>query len=312
MRVIRGLEFEPMSGVVLSIGNFDGVHRGHQAILQAGRLKAQAAGTELVAMTFDPHPLTVLTPERMPAVLTPLPEKLRQLERAGADVTVVAESNAGLLQLSATDFIEHVMVRRFRPSAIVEGPSFGFGRHRQGNVETLRAAAARHGFQVQVVEPVRIGLGGHPDAVISSSLVRQLLTAGPVDQAAICLGRPYALLGQVIHGVGRGSGMGFPTANIDPGDQLVPAEGVYAGFGVLGGRRYPAAISIGRTPTFEEHRLVIEAHLLDFNEETYGQALRIEFLQWLRPQVRYDTVGALCQQIAKDVERTRQVCGQHG
>ncbi|MGQ9649429.1 MAG: bifunctional riboflavin kinase/FAD synthetase [Phycisphaerae bacterium] len=300
-----------MSGAVLCIGNFDGVHRGHQAILQAGRQKARAVGTELVAITFDPHPLAVLTPERMPAVLTPLPEKLRQLERAGADVTVVADSSVAFLQLSAADFIEDVIVRRFRPTAIVEGRSFGFGRHRQGDVETLRAAGWQYGFEVQIVEPVRIALGGHPDAVISSSLVRQLLTAGPVDQAAICLGRPYALLGTVIHGGGRGAGMGFPTANVDPGDQLVPAEGVYAGFAELAGRRHQAAISIGRTPTFDEHRLVVEAHLLDFGENTYGQTLRLEFLAWLRSQVRYETVNDLCRQIAKDVEQTRTICRQH-
>lgn len=310
MRVIRGLAFKPMSGVVLSIGNFDGVHRGHQAILQAGHQRARASGAELVAMTFDPHPLAVLTPERMPSILTPLSEKLAQLDRAGADVTVIADSSVGLLQVSAADFIENVIVQRFHPLTVVEGPSFGFGRHREGDVETLQRAGARHGFEVQVVEPVRIALGGHPDAVISSSLVRQLLAAGPVDQAAICLGRPYALLGSVIHGAGRGAGMGFPTANIDPGNQLVPGDGVYAGFGELSGRRYPAAISIGRTPTFDEHRLVIEAHLLDFEGETYGRTLRIEFLEWLRPQVRYDNVAALCRQIAEDVEQTRQICGR--
>ncbi len=307
MRVLRGLNFEPLHGVVLCIGNFDGVHRGHQEILRAGRRKASANQAELVAMTFDPHPLAVLTPERMPAILTPLPEKLRQIEQTGADAVVVAVSEPGLLQVTATDFIKQVIVDRFHPRAIVEGPSFGFGRHREGTVETLQEAAGQFGFEVEVVEPVRIALGGHPDMVMSSSLVRQLLASGTVDQAAICLGRPYALLGTVIRGVGRGAKIGFPTANIDAGPQLVPAEGVYAGRAELAGHRYAAAISIGRNPTFGEHRLVIEAHLLGYSGEPYGAPLRLEFLDWLRPQMRFPSVEALCQQIAEDVRHTQEI-----
>jgi riboflavin kinase/FMN adenylyltransferase len=309
MLVLHGLDSARFEAVVLTIGNFDGVHLGHQAILAAGRRRADAARTRLVAMTFDPHPLAVLTPEHVPAMLTPLEEKLHQLERAGADVAVVVRSSVDLLKISAADFIAEVIVARFRPRAVVEGISFGFGRHREGNVESLQAATGRYGFEVEVVGPVRIALGGHPDTVISSSLVRQLLVSGTVDRAAICLGRPYALLGPVIHGVGRGVTLGFPTANIDPGRQLAPAQGVYAGRSIVDGKPYPAAISIGRNPTFGGHELAVEAYLLDFAGDLYGRSIRIEFLDWLRPQVKYESAEALHDQIARDVELTRKIFG---
>jgi riboflavin kinase / FMN adenylyltransferase len=311
MRVVRGLDFEPMTGVVLTIGNFDGVHRGHQAILAAGRRRTEAARTELVVITFDPHPLAVLTPERLPAMLTPLEEKVRCLENAGADVVVVLPSKPDLLKISAADFIADIIVARFRPRAIVEGASFGFGRHREGDVDTLRAAAGQYGFEVEVVDPVRIALGGHPDAVISSSLVRQLLGSGTVDQATACLGRPYALVGRVVRGAGRGAKIGFPTANIDAGGQLLPAEAVYAGRAEADGRSFAAAISIGRAPTFDGHKVVPEAYLLDFAGDLYDKPIRVEFLDWLRPQVRYNTVEDLCQQMARDVAQTRTIAAAH-
>ncbi len=311
MRVVRGLDFEPMSGVVLTIGNFDGVHRGHQAILAAGQRRAEDAGTQLVVITFDPHPLAVLTPERLPAMLTPLKEKLRWLENAGADVVVLLPSSHELLAITAENFVADIIVARFRPRAIVEGASFGFGRHREGNVETLKQAAGEYGFEVEVVEPVRIALGGHPDAVISSSLVRQLLGSGTVDQATVCLGRPYALLGRVVPGAGRGAKIGFPTANIDPGGQLIPAEAVYAGRAEVDGRFFAAAISIGRAPTFDGHKVVTEAYLLDFAGDLCGKSIRLEFIDWLRNQVRYATVEDLCQQMAKDVALTRTIAATH-
>lgn len=311
MRVIRGLDFEPLQGVVLSIGNFDGVHRGHQTILAAARDRARANGAELVVMTFEPHPLAVLTPERMPAILTTLPRKLDLFSLAGVDAVALVSSKPELLHIEANEFIRQVIVDRFNPCAVVEGPSFGFGRHREGNVEALIRAGHQYGFDVQVVEPVRVALGGHPDTVISSSLVRQLLSSGTVDQAAICLGRPYALLGTVVRGIGRGAKLGFPTANIEPDYQLIPADGVYAGRAILDNRCYSAAISVGRTPTFDDCRFVIEAHLLDFAGDSYGAGITVEFLHWLRPQLAFPSVAELCRQIAADVARTRQLVTSH-
>lgn len=363
MRVIHGIEEARFAGVVLIIGNFDGVHRGHLALLEHGVELARRAGGELVIMTFEPHPAAILTPDRVPATLTPLDEKLCLLERAGASAAVVVRSEPGFFSISAEDFIREIIVGRFHPRACVEGENFRFGRHRQGDEAMLMSAGARHGFDVYVVPPVRAALGGHPDTVISSSLVRHLLASGNVDRAALCLGRPYALLGTVRHGLGRGRTLGFPTANVATEGQLVPAEGVYAGrafvnvrgrqveargdrgsgFGVQGsgfrvqgsgnpqqreGERgstedagaaartdrepgvgmdgpFAAAVSIGRTPTFAENELLIEAHLLDFDGDLYGQTMRLELVDWIRDQRRFESVEALKAQIHEDLEAVR-------
>ncbi len=307
MRVIHGLESVELSGVVLTIGNFDGMHRGHQAILAAGRSRADADRTQLVVMTFDPHPLAILTPEHVPPMLTPLDEKLRRLQRCGVDLVVLVRSDAEFLGLTAEAFITEIIVARFQPTAVVEGASFGFGRHRRGDLDTLRAGARKHGFEVEVVEPIRIALGGHPGALISSSLVRQLLASGTVDQAATCLGRPYALFGRVTRGAGRGKSLGFPTANVCVDSQLIPAEGVYAGRAEIENQHFPAAVTIGRNPTFDGCHIIVEAHLLDFAGELYDRPIRLDFLEWIRDQRKFDSTGSLRKQIEDDVARSREV-----
>lgn len=308
IQVLHDLDRIRLEGVVLSIGNFDGVHRGHQAIIGAARRRAQAVGGRVVAMTFEPHPATILSPDRVPAMLTPLDEKIRCLEAAGADIAVVVESRREFFDCPADTFVQDIIVGRFRPAAMVEGASFRFGRHRQGDIETLRAAGRTHGFDVEIVPPVCVDLGGHPDTVISSSLIRHLLSSGTVDRAALCLGRPYALLGRVEPGLARGRTLGFATANLAlVAPQLVPAEGVYAGRATVGDSTYAAAVSIGRTPTFGGDRQLIEAHLLDFDGDLYGCDLRLEFLAWLREQKKFDTPAALQAQIAEDIRQTREV-----
>lgn len=347
MQVIRQIEAARFSGAVLTIGNFDGVHRGHRALLDKALELARASGGEFVVMTFAPHPAAVLSPDRVPPTLTPLHEKLRLLEAAGANAAVTIASRPKFFHLSAEDFIREIIVARFHPVALVEGEDFHFGRHRQGDSAMLRAAGRQHGFELHTVEPVRAGLGGHPDTVISSSLVRHLLSSGNVDRAAACLGRAYALFGTVRPGAGRGRELGFPTANLIVESQLIPAEGVYAGVaavleeeGGAGGEgqaesagfrvpgsvrggtdgrrdqatqgrnpRFPAAISIGRTPTFAGHNLLVEAHLLDFRGNLYGRTLRVDFLDWLRGQERFADADALQQQIARDVARVREITG---
>lgn len=307
MRVVHGLESARLSSVVLTIGNFDGVHRGHQAILAAGRRRADAASTRLVVATFDPHPAAVLRRDPVPPTLTPLDEKVRCLEQAGADVLVVVRSRAELFGITAGRFITEVILPHFSPLAVVEGASFRFGRHRQGNVDTLRSAGRTHGFEVEVVEPVRVALGGHPETAISSSLVRHLLSSGTVDQAAVCLGRPYALFGRVTHGAGRGRSLGFPTANLTVARQLIPADAVYAGRAYCKGRYFAAAASIGRNPTFDDTDVAVEAHLLDFTGDLLDQQIRLELIERLRGQQKFDSPQALHDQIARDVARVREV-----
>lgn len=306
--MLRDLDRIRLTDVVLSIGNFDGVHRGHQAIIGAARDRARKTGVQAVAFTFNPHPMTILAPDRAPAMLTPLAEKLRWLESAGADVAVVVESRPEFFECPAEVFVEEVIVGRFKPAAVVEGASFRFGRGRQGSPQTLTAAGQKHGFEVQVVPPVRVDLGGHPDTVISSSLVRHLVGSGTVDQAAVCLGRPYALLGRVGQGESRGRTLGFATANLTlPEPQLIPAEGVYAGRAMVGNQAYAAALSIGHTPTFGGERQLVEAHLLDFAGDLYNRDLRLEFLAWIRAQQKFGSTVELQRQIEQDIAKTREL-----
>jgi len=307
MRVIHGLESVQFTGVVLTIGNFDGVHRGHQASLAAGRRRADTTGARLVVMTFDPHPLAILTPHHAPPLLTHLDQKLDRLEHCGADAVVVAGSNPEFLELSPGEFIRQIIVPRFKPTAVVEAPSFAFGRNRRGDVNTLLAGACEHGFDVEVVEPVRVRLGGHPDTVISSSLIRQLLASGTVDQAAMCLGRPYSVTGRVIRNARRGQSLGFPTANVHVDAQLIPGQGVYAGRAEIDRRHLAAAISIGHNPTFDGRQVILEAHLLDFAADLYDRLIRLDFLQWIREQRKFDSPQTLRRQIERDVARTREV-----
>ncbi|HSW47327.1 MAG TPA: riboflavin biosynthesis protein RibF [Phycisphaerae bacterium] len=311
MRVVHGLESVRLSGVVLTIGNFDGVHRGHQAILCAGRRRADDARAQLAAMIFDPHPLAILTPGHVPPTLMPLDEKLRRLGEAGADVVVVARSNPELLGMTARQFIDDVIVDRFRPAAVVEGSSFGFGRRRQGDVYLLKTVGERLGFAVEIVQPVRVALGGHQDAVISSSLVRQLLLSGSAEQAAVCMGRPYALLGTVVQGEQRGRQLGFPTANIQTDGQLIPGDGVYAGQVIAEGRRHDAAISIGCNVTFDGEKVLIEAHLLDFDGDLYARPIRLEVIDWIRDQQDFGSAETLKKHLARDVADVRATLANH-
>lgn len=307
MRVIRVLESVALSDVVLTIGNFDGVHRGHQAILAAGRKLADEGDTQLVAMTFEPHPLDVLKPGHAPPSLSPIDEKLHWFERARVDLAVVAESRPALFGMSAEAFIADVIAARFRPKVVVEGASFAFGRNRQGDVRLLSEESTKYGFLVEVVEPVHITLGNQPDRAISSSLIRQLLQSGKVDQAGLCLGRPYTLLGRVECGAGRGVALGFPTANIRVLNQLIPAQGVYAGRVWIEDKSFTAAVSIGRNATFDGKNTIVEAHLLDFNGNLYDQPIRLELVIMIRQQKQFDSPQSLSEQIGRDVDQIRAI-----
>ena len=307
MRIVHGLGAldPPIGRSVLTIGNFDGVHRAHQQLLAQAGLFAANTGGPVVALTFEPHPLTIVAPNKAPGRLSTPDEKLRWLAEAGAHVTVVARSEPALLGLEAEHFVHEVIVRQFHPTHIVVGPSFGFGRDRKGTPSTLRRLAAGFDCVVHVVEPVTLQIEEGETLMVSSSLIRSLLGKGKVRRAALCLGRPYALVGEVVGGDHRGRSLGFPTANVAVSDQLVPADGVYGGRATVRGGTYRAAISIGTTPTFGGTTQRIEAHLLDFDGELYGESIRVEFERWLREQRTFNSPAALVSQLNRDVEAVR-------
>jgi len=310
-------------GCVLTIGNFDGVHLGHQEILDAARQTANKRRTELVAMTFEPHPVAILFPERAPGVLTPLELKVHLLAKCGVDSLIVLKDNPELLDLSPEEFISRFLVEKVRPSAVVEGTDFNFGVGRTGNVDTLMKLGAREGFDTIIIKPKRITLSTGQLIRVSSTMIRYMLESGHVEDACAALGRPYRLLEEIIPGRGIGKKLGFPTLNMRKPQQVIPAEGVYAGFVRVGDtidhlltckKAIPAAYSIGQARTYgEEFPLLIEAHLLKKNlDRITTKYMAMDFIQRIRSQHKFKTPDDLSKQIAKDCEQAKEILSTDG
>ncbi|MFH1370251.1 MAG: bifunctional riboflavin kinase/FAD synthetase [Planctomycetota bacterium] len=303
---------------VLSIGNFDGVHLGHQQILQTAYTLARQKNTTLAAMTFEPHPVAILHPEKAPGVLTPLPLKIRLIQRHGVDYLIVLTDSTSLLRLTPADFIDRFLLKDVKPAALVEGEDFNFGAKRAGNIETLKRIAQPNGIEVVVVAPRFAILSAEQSVCVSSTTIRYMLQSGCVADAAALLGRHYRLIGQIIPGRGRGKQLGFPTLNMQPPSQVIPQQGVYAGCCLLGSdeddvcrseKRLPAVFSIGQARTFaEEHPLLIEAHLLDAKTDNpSGRWMAMDFVERIRPQFKFKSPSDLAAQIARDCLRARQI-----
>lgn len=307
------------AGAVLTIGNFDGVHRGHQAVLCAAKNLAKERKTCAAVMTFDPHPALLIKPDAAPGILTPLPMKKLLLESLGIHYLIVIKDSLKLLNMSPESFVEEYLLSALKPSVLVEGPDFSFGYGRSGSIETLRQFASKGAFEV-----IEIPFNDFKDAnspapeKCSSTAIRQLLEEGEVRLASQILGRPYRLVGKTTPGRGIGRQIGFPTANIEPIGQVIPSEGVYAGYVVagdqleeviFGGVRRPAAISVGRAKTFSsDHPLLLEAHLLENKVESLkGKWLGLDFMRFLRHQQRFENKDQLKAQIARDVERAERM-----
>jgi riboflavin kinase/FMN adenylyltransferase len=305
-------------GCVLTIGNFDGVHLGHREIIAAARRAAQAKGTKLAAMTFEPHPVAVLHPEKAPGVLTPLPLKTHLLAKCGVDCLIVLGGTRELLDLQPEDFVSRFLVQGVRPGVVVEGDDFNFGLGRAGNIDTLRSLGSREGFEVSVVGPKRINLSTGQTVKVSSTIIRYMLESGHVVDAGAALGRPYRLAEKIIPGRGIGKKLGFPTLNMQKPSQVIPAEGVYAGFVRVGdtvedalacGETIPAAYSIGQARTYgDDFPLLIEAHLLKENvSASIGKYMAMDFVQRIRSQHKFKSPEDLSEQIAKDCDQANTI-----
>jgi riboflavin kinase/FMN adenylyltransferase len=293
----------------VAIGNFDGVHLGHQALFTAARTAAASFGGKSVALTFDPHPGQVLSPSLAPRLLTPLDRKLELLADAGLTAALVQTFDTDFAALEAERFARDYLLAGLGARAIAVGPDFSFGKGRAGNVDRLRAWVASAGATVTVVPKVEVD--GLP---VSSTRIRELVLEGRVLAAARLLGRPYDIDGQVVAGMGRGRTIGWPTANVAPRNELLPAIGVYAvrALGAFGD--LPGAANLGRKPTFGEgHPITVEVHLIGYDgtgkESLTGQAVRVKFIERLRPEMRFASVEALTAQIGKDVEEAKRIAG---
>ena len=298
MDVIRGLEAfpTPRTPVVLAVGTFDGVHRGHQALLAYARERAAALGGQCAVLTFDPHPATILTPESAPSLLTTIDERLELFAQMGVDLAVIARFDEGTRRMSAEAWV-NALTACVRMTEVVCGSSYAFGHDRQGNPDLLRRLGARLGFQVWVVDPVEAD-----GERVSSSRIRRLLLAGHVLNAARLLGRWYSLRGTVTRGEGRGRELGYPTANLQlPSAKLIPSTGIYAAYARPSAGEFEAAVSIGTRPTFGPGPLQVEAYLLNFNGNVYGSALELRVVARLRDELTFSTAEELVAQIASDV-----------
>jgi len=305
-------------GCVLTIGNFDGVHLGHQQILSAAGQIASQRKTQLVAMTFDPHPLAILHPQNPPGILTPLAWKKHLLAELKVDYLFVQKSTPDLLALSPGAYVEKFIVKGIRSSVVVEGESFNFGSGRTGDFHLLQKLGAENGFEVSVIDCRKVKLSTGQPVKVSSTIIRNLLSTGSIADAAVALGRPYRLLGRIIRGHGKGKRLGFPTLNLQPLNQLIPAEGVYAGFVEIGdsveyvcsaGEKIPAVFSIGRAQTLaDNYPLLVEAHILTGGiGDLYGKWLAMDFIGRIRSQQKFDSEKALSAQIAKDCRSAKSI-----
>lgn len=311
MRIIERLDDivpeEFAGGTCVAIGKFDGLHRGHQAILRRMREAAAAEGLTSVVVTFSNHPLSYLDPERVPFPLMSGEQRMEAFAAAGVDVCVCVRFDAELASIPADDFIAEILVGRLGARHIMLGADFRFGHLGTGDAALLERRAPELGYTTTVLGWVEDGIDGQ----VSSSKVRAAITSGDVAHAASMLGRPPAVRGEVVYGDARGRELGFPTANLGGRiEGLVPADGVYAGEVVIDGERYTAAISVGNNPTFTpDEQSRVEAFILDFDRDVYGRRIEVRFAERLRGMVRFDSLDALIEQMHADVARTRRVAG---
>jgi len=301
MRIIEGLRADSLPESVVAQGMFDGVHRGHQALLDACRCYADALALPAVTLTYEPHPSRVVRPDAPTPLLTPLPEKLERLEALGADATVIAEFTPAFSQLTPEEFVAD-MVSAVHPRVIVVGYRATFGRDRAGTTDALQQLGESYGFAVEVVPPVEIA--GGP---VSSTRLRQTLERGEIELATELLGYHYRMTGIVTHGDARGRELGYPTANLEvTPEKLIPGDGVYAVGVQIQGARYRAVMNIGARPTFNRpHSL--EVHLIDYTGDLYGKSITVFFSTRLRDSRTFASAGELQQQIGHDIVRARMM-----
>jgi riboflavin kinase / FMN adenylyltransferase len=300
--VAHGLDEVEIGPSIVTIGNFDGVHRGHRVLLRRTVDAALQAGVRSVAITFEPHPAAVLRPGSEPPRLQPLEARIAALSAAGVDLVLVLPFTRALAGSTPADFVQQVLVERLQAQRVVVGTNFRFGAKAAGDVVTLVEEGEEHGFTTEAV--TLLDLEGTP---ISSSEIRTRLADGDVVWVARALGGPFELAGTVVRGDGRGRTIGVPTANLDvPEDLMVPANGVYAGEAVLGERRWPAVTNVGVRPTFEGTTRRVEVHLLDADEDLYGREVGFAFIERIRGEQRFEGPDQLVARIRQDIEEARQ------
>ncbi|MBN2419345.1 MAG: bifunctional riboflavin kinase/FAD synthetase [Deltaproteobacteria bacterium] len=299
---------KPLKNPVLTIGNFDGVHRGHLALFD--RVKELASGIQgqSVVMTFEPHPIKVVKPGNGPKLITPVEQKLRLIAEAGIDVILCLPFNKEFASISANDFVKELLVNKIGVKEIVVGYDYNFGAGREGNIELLKKLGDELGFKVHVVKQIHLN-----NTLVSSTSIRNLVSGGNLPEAKRMLGRDYQITGIVKTGMGRGRKiLGFPTANLTPVDELIPKNGVYAVKAYVHDKWYNGVCNIGINPTFGGTSLSIETHVLDFSGDIVGERFTIKFIARLRDEKNFNSKDELAAQIERDVIKAREILEMNG
>ena len=305
MKIFESLEItEKFRNPVLTIGNYDGIHLGHRTIIEVVKQRAaEISGTPML-MTFHPHPLQIVRPEKELPSIAPLEERKALIEEAGVDVLFIVPFTREFSQVPAEVFVRDILVGRIGLKGLVIGYDFTFGKGGSGNPELLGKLARNYGFFLEVVEAVTIN-----GEKVGSNKIRKLVREGELDKANAFLGRPYMIKGEVVRGRGRGRQIGFPTINLKTDFALIPKQGVYVSELEWQGKRYPSVTNIGYSPTFGENEFSIESYLLDFDGELYGAEVKLFFLHRLRSEMKFESVDVLRKQIQEDVEAAWQYVG---
>ncbi len=308
MKLIERIEdiSEPFKKAVITIGNFDGVHLGHQSLFHEVIEKAESIGGTSVAMTFEPHPIRVLKQNGHPPLITLYEQKIELIRSTGIDVLICVPFTPEFADITAGSFIEDIIVNRIGTRAIVVGQDYTFGKKREGNITMLRTLASELDFEVII--PNWIKMSDALPGRISSTGIRKFVMAGKLAEASKLLGRFYQIRGTVVRGRNRGGKLlGFPTANINLHDELCPKTGIYAVTVQFNGERLKGVANIGYSPTFDDHILTIEAHILDFDQDLYGKKIRVNFIQRIRDEIKFANIAELSEQIKKDIIKARDI-----
>jgi riboflavin kinase / FMN adenylyltransferase len=309
MEVLRHIEHggQSVPNPVLTLGNLDGVHLGHQALLRHAVEDARARSGKSVVVTFEPHPLKILAPDRAPQLLLTHKDKLLLLQSLGVDIVIIQTFDQSFADVEADEFVRRYLVERLKIRKLWVGNDLRFGKNRKGRVEDLIRWGSEAGFEVGVVSAIELN-----GVRVSSSRIRTMLEQGRVDEARRFLGRYHCVSGRVVMGRHRGRGLGFPTANVLPRTEVIPGDGIYATFLQAGARKWSSVTSIGLNPTFGQGPRTIETFIFDFEGDLYGQAVRLFFVQWLREERKFASPDKLVEQIDQDVSRAKEILLQVG
>src|SRR4030043_2200795 len=305
MEIIKGIENLKRSfrSPVVTLGNFDGVHLGHQRIFQRVKEEASKIHGDGVVITFEPHPLKVLAPEKLLPLLTPFRKKMKLIEKSGIGTVLCIEFSLAFSNISPPEFIKNILVEKVKVKKVIIGYNYRFGKGQKGDAQTLKDTGKLFDFEVEVVEPLRVA-----QTIVSSSKIRDLIQSGEVKEASKLLGRDYPIIGKVVEGAKRGQTLGFPTANLEISDELYPKNGVYAVEVIWHQQRFNGLANVGLNPTFlpEQTRkgkpISFEVYILNFNRDIYGEEIQVDFKRRIRDEVRFDSPSRLINQIQKDIQ----------